>query len=727
MTSQNHALFRLRSWFCALLILAVCGIPAAQAEADDAPARDALWRQIEKFVQPPAEFAGQFGEYRSPLKFADGSVAKSPEDWARRRKEIVETWHRRLGPWPPLVERPTVKRLESLERDGFTQHHVHVQVAPEGKVADGYLLVPKGKGPFPAVLVPFYEPLTSIGQGPKGKGTHDYGLQLVQRGFVTLSIGTPGSVEKIGLDTRQLLVEAGVEQRRQPLTLLAYVAANCHTALAQMPEVDAARIGIVGLSYGGKWSMFASCLHDKFACAVWSDPGIVFNEKNSNVNYWEPWYLGYDPKAQRKPGVPSAENPRTGLYKELVDAREDLIELHALMAPRPVLVSGGTEDPPRNWQALNHLVSVNEMLGHRQRVAMTARPSHVPTADALAMELAFLEYWLKPGETKPDSGQAAPAAATGPFVRIASGVAGHIHPAACVTKSGAVLVIFSQSDMKDLRVTRSTDGGRSWSQPAAFGPTEKLAIYPGSLTTLADGRVIHAWNVWYPDADAKGGKSRFAQFSISSDEGLTWSETRSLPKPATPEPHSVLRHPLVELNRDAWLFTLMDRTVAYDPQTDTSRPFGDGRNHGLVPIVRTIKGTLVSGAGLRSTDQGTTWQPVSPFPKISADGWRYDLMAVDNGWLVASEVLGPGIGGDLWRFVVSRDDGQHWDFDGAIEFYNPGRPIGGRACPKTVQLDRATLGTVFYDTDANQPGGPGVFFLRTPLKLLELAVQTNQD
>ena len=187
-------------------------------------------------------------------------------------------------------------------------------------------------------------------RGKKGHGTHDYGLQLVRRGFVTLSIGTPGSLESIGKDTRKVLTKAGQEQRRQPLTLLAYVAANCHTALAQMPEVDR-RIGIIGLSYGGKWSMFASCLYDKFACAVWSDPGIVFNEKNANVNYWEPWYLGYDPKMQRKPGIPSAENPRTGLYKELIDAGDDLVDLHALMAPRPVLVSGGTEDPPQNWQS----------------------------------------------------------------------------------------------------------------------------------------------------------------------------------------------------------------------------------------------------------------------------------------------------------------------------------------------------------------------------------------
>ena len=65
------------------------------------------------------------------------------------------------------------------------------------------------------------------------------------------------------------------------------------------------------------------------------------------------------------------------------------------MAPRPVLVSGGTEDPPRNWQALNHLVAVNDLLGQKQRVALTARAGHIPTPEALALELAFLEYWLK--------------------------------------------------------------------------------------------------------------------------------------------------------------------------------------------------------------------------------------------------------------------------------------------------------------------------------------------
>jgi sugar lactone lactonase YvrE len=298
-------------------------------------------------------------------------------------------------------------------------------------------------------------------------------------------------------------------------------------------------------------------------------------------------------------------------------------------------------------------------------------------------------------------------------LRIASKVSGHIHPAACLSRNGTVVVVFSQSDFRDLRLTRSADRGKIWSTPVPFPGTEKLAIYPGSLTALGDGRVVHAWNTWYRGDN--GQKSRFVQFSVSGDEGKTWSAPKSLAKNAKAE--SIIRHPFVELSDGKWLFSLSDRTVAYDPKTGEESAFG-GRTHGLVPIVRTAKGTLVSGAGLRSTDGGKTWKKVSPFPKIGENGWRFEMVALDNGWLVAGEVLGPGTGGDRWRFVVSRDDGKNWAFDDAVTFYDPGRPISGRACPRTVQLDKNTLGTVFYDVDARQPGGPGVFFIRASLTRL---------
>src|SRR6185436_19618664 len=172
-------------------------------------------------------------------------------------------------------------------------------------------------------------------------------------------------------------------------------AANCHTILAQLPEVDPARIGIVGHSYGGKWAMFGSCLYEKFACGVWSDPGIVFDEKRPNVNYWELWYIGADSELTRKPGVPSATNPRTGPYKELITAGHDLHELHALMAPRPFLVSGGSEDPPERWKALNHAVAVNKLLGQEDRVAMTNRKGHNPTPESNEAIYLFFEHFLK--------------------------------------------------------------------------------------------------------------------------------------------------------------------------------------------------------------------------------------------------------------------------------------------------------------------------------------------
>lgn len=384
---------------CTLLALLIL-LLTPLTRADDSAARQALWKMIEPHCQPPAEYVGDRGTYRSPLKFGNGSEVKSPEDWAKRRKEIADLWHKRLGQWPALLEKPTVKVLETSEREGHVEHRVQVQVSAEGVLVEGYLLVPKQetfKPPYPAVLVPFYEAKTSIGQDKDGVGvgTHDYGLQLVKRGFVTLSIGTPASVERIGDPVRDVLTEAGEKERRQPLTLLAYAAANCGTALAQREDVDPKRIGIIGLSYGGKWAMFASCLDERFACAVWSDPGIVFNEKDSNVNYWEPWYLGYDPKVRRKPGVPSETNPRTGLYKELIEAGDDMVDLHALMAPRPVLVGGGVQDPPRNWRALNHLVDVNKVLGVKKRAALSARKTHRPTPEALEVEVAWLEYWLK--------------------------------------------------------------------------------------------------------------------------------------------------------------------------------------------------------------------------------------------------------------------------------------------------------------------------------------------
>jgi dienelactone hydrolase len=353
---------------------------------------DLRWSRLAPFFQPAAGFEQHYGAYRSPLKFYDGRAVKS-QDWPLRRQELQQYWHGVMGPWPGLIGRPRIEWLDNRPRENFMQHRVRIEIAP-GQNTEGYLLVPQGKGPFPAVLVPYYEPESSVGLGKVQ--WRDFGYQLARRGFVTLSIGSPGG------DARKPDTNAA---QCQPLSFLAYVAANCCNALAALPDVDPGRIGIVGHSYGGKWAMFASCLYDKFACAAWSDPGIVFDETRPNVNYWEAWYLGNKPGQPRKPGVPTKENPRTGAYEKLIDGGHDLLELHALMAPRPFLVSGGAEDTAARWPALNHAIAVNQLLGFTNRVAMTNRKGHDPTPESNEQIYLFFEHFLNQPGTEPKPGR----------------------------------------------------------------------------------------------------------------------------------------------------------------------------------------------------------------------------------------------------------------------------------------------------------------------------------
>jgi hypothetical protein len=360
------------------LVVSISAVTAADAPAD----ADAIWKKIAPYFKPPVDLANDFGTYKSPLKFSDGTPVKDAADWPKRRQEILKTWNDLMGAWPPVIDKAKIEYLEKEQRDNFTQHHIKLEVAPNKTTDDAYLLIPEGKGPFPAVVIVFYDALTGIGK--KGE-LRDFAYQLAKRGFVTLSLGSTPETYYPDKNTKL-----------QPLSYHAYEAANCYQALASLPNVDPKRIGIVGHSYGGKWAMFASCLFDKFACAAWSDGGIVFDEKRGNVNYWERWYIGYDKDNVRaKPGIPNDTNPRTGPYKQMIDKGHDLHELHALMAPRPFLVSGGSEDQPERWKPLNHAIAVNKLLGHDNRVAMTNRKGHQPTPESNEQIYLFFEYFLK--------------------------------------------------------------------------------------------------------------------------------------------------------------------------------------------------------------------------------------------------------------------------------------------------------------------------------------------
>lgn len=383
------------------LIIKTIGLPLAilftssflNGQSGGRPVQKAsdIWKEMAHYFSPPEEFKGQYGEYRSPLKFYDGLQVKTSEDWQKRRTEILVRWNELMGKWPPLIKNQKMEVLESIHKDGFAQLRVRFYWIPNEKT-EGYLLVPDGNAKKSAVITTYYEPETAIGLGKPDHANRDFAYQLAKRGFVTLSIGT---TQATNAGTYSLYYPGIVNAQVQPLSMLACAAANAWNVLSKVEGVDSTRIGIMGHSFGGKWAMFASCLYEKFACAVWSDAGIVFDETREGVNYWEPWYLGYSQSAWRKRGMITKQNPATGLYPKIVAEGYDLHELHALMAPRPFLVSGGSEDLPTRWIPLNHSIAVNHLLGYENRVAMTNRSTHSPNPQSNEQAYLFFEYFLK--------------------------------------------------------------------------------------------------------------------------------------------------------------------------------------------------------------------------------------------------------------------------------------------------------------------------------------------
>ena len=372
---------------CLLAVLTGCSATATTFAQEERPsAATSSWDQIARYFSPAADFVGDYGGYRSPLRRDDGSVITRMNEWTQRRRELQDQWTQALGRWPDLIEQPEVEVLESRQRGKLTQHRIRFLWTPTAYTT-GYLIVPPGKEKRPAVLTVYYEPETAAGL--KGEN-RDFAYQLALRGFVTLSIGT---TEATAAKTYALYYPDIDHATVEPLSMLGYAAANAWFVLAERPEVDAERIGIVGHSFGGKWAMFAGCLFDRFAAVAVSDPGIMFDTL-SNVNYWEPWYLGWHPRPWRQRGVVTADNPARGLYPKLVREGRDLHELHALLAPRAFLVSGGAVDPPTRWRALNHLVQINGVLGYEQRVGMTNRPQHSPNPESNAVIYAFFEHFL---------------------------------------------------------------------------------------------------------------------------------------------------------------------------------------------------------------------------------------------------------------------------------------------------------------------------------------------
>lgn len=368
--------------------------------------------------------ANPFTDIPDPLVFADGSRVRTARDWPRRRAELLEAFSREMyGRVPRVVPRVTwreVRRVSTtvagravLGRELLG--HVDNRLAPDITVDISVMLVTpaeatrpvplmimlRGGGlpgdPAPALPPGFRPAAPQPGDDPPGTD------QLIAAGWGYAFLN-PSSVQAdngAGL-TRGIIGLVNRGARRGPadwgvLRAWAWGASRALDHLRTDRTIDAARVGIDGVSRYGKAALVTMAFDSRFAFALIASSGAggakllrrTFGEAVENLtgsgeyHWFAGTFLRYGAAEARGGGLDVSNLPMDGH------------SLLALCAPRKVFVSHGIPekgdahwiDQRGSWMATVAAQPVWRLLGARD-LGVT---ESWPTAPMPAVNAGLLE------------------------------------------------------------------------------------------------------------------------------------------------------------------------------------------------------------------------------------------------------------------------------------------------------------------------------------------------
>jgi len=287
-----------------------------------------------------------------------------------------------------------LETLDSTPCDGYRRDTV-VFDTEETMSVPAYLLVPDDRSVAgPAVLaIHGHGPGKAEACGLERTGTPnaDYAHQLAQRGYVVLAPDLRCFGERLdwnppdhyACDTNLVhAVMAGLN----PLAQNLWDMARALDVLEAHPLVDPARLGVVGLSYGGTMTLFLAAWDRRVAAAVVS-------------GYFSSWA-----ESHKMPWNMCGSQVMPGML-----GRIEHVDLGALVAPRPLLVETGVEDDlfpaPVATKGVERLLAVYGALGAPERLVHDVFAGGHEWHGVEAYP--FLERWLD------DAGSAGSAGAAG--------------------------------------------------------------------------------------------------------------------------------------------------------------------------------------------------------------------------------------------------------------------------------------------------------------------------
>lgn len=309
---------------------AVKAFPAKVTRAFDFEARqERQVREVERHVQRLLSLSADARN----ASFWQNVPITTPENWRTAMIPFREKFTKEvMGRYATGKIAPQPRSRLLYDEPTWTGYEVMLDVLPD-VFAWGYFLVPKNMKPGekrPVVVAQhglegLPEDLVNEDQSTRSYAAYKaFATRLVERGFIVFAPHNPYR----GADRFREL-----QRKANPLgkSLFSFIIAQNDVILdwlVQQPNVDAARIGYYGLSYGGKSAMRIPAILDRFAVSICSGD---FNEwiwKNVTVDFRGSYVF-------------------TGEY-EMPDFNLgytfNYAEMAAMIAPRPFMVERGHND-----------------------------------------------------------------------------------------------------------------------------------------------------------------------------------------------------------------------------------------------------------------------------------------------------------------------------------------------------------------------------------------------